>query len=146
MVVDLTRDGKNPLKIRLGLCMGRISWNDFSVLKSMIFGQLNCFLFLEFFRSSARILDSVLSPFLICLSSARSIPDFVGLLKTFEDAGQNLFLSPTKILSSRLGKTIIFKDVTGSIAKIIKLLSEVSVKNALARHRLPHRTTTKSSR
>lgn len=80
----------------------------------MIFGQLNCLLYLEVLRSSASFLESIRSPFLVCLSCV--VVPFVDLPNTLEEAGQNPLLSATNILSSRLGKTIIFKDVTGSIA------------------------------
>ena len=100
--------------MRLGLCMGRISWNDFNVLKSMILGQLNCLLFLV-----PSILDSVrrLLPIRVCLPSRTTSDLVVTLLTTLAIVGQNRLLSPTNILSSRLGKTIIFKEVTGSMSQ-----------------------------
>ena len=103
--------------MRLGLCMGRISWNDFNVLKSMILGQLNCLLFLEFLHSSTAILDSVTwsLPIRVCLPF-RTTPDLVVTQSTtLAVVGKNRLLSPTNILSSRLGKTITFKEVIGSM-------------------------------
>ena len=77
-------------------------------------GQLNCLLFLKFLRSSGSFFESVRSPFLVCLS--KSVDPCVDLLNTFVEAGQKPLLSPTNIFSSKLGKTIIFNDVTGSMA------------------------------
>ena len=85
------------------------------MLKLMILGQLNCLLFLEILRSSVIFLNSVRSSFLVCTST--SVASFVDLLNTLEEAGQKPLLSETNILSSRLGKTIIFSDVTGSMAR-----------------------------
>lgn len=80
----------------------------------MILGQLNCLLFLKFFRSSASFLESIRSPFLGCLSQS-VYAGCVDFLNALVEAGQKPLFSPIIILSSRLGKTMTFNDVTGSM-------------------------------